>query len=437
MRNKLSQNQKFLQKFSLTPQMRQSIALLAMSTSDIHDFVDEAIEANPFLKKEAMPDMPDRYRKPGGAESLALDFDPMAGIKHEENPRTGLLSQLKMLALEDDEGRIAEYLIYEMDDNGYINVDIDDAAEELSVPSDEVEAVLKKIQGLEPIGIGARDVGECLQIQLERSGKKDSTEYAVVTRCMQELATNDIDAICARLKIDAAAAKSAIAAIKRLNPRPASTLLSRHAKPIVPDVITHVSKHGVRLELNKGWLPHLELYNPYSKEKEIVTDGEAGKFIKKQQDAAIGLIEDLRRREETIYRVAEYVVKAQRQHIIAGKESVKPLSIKEVAQALEMHPSTISRSISNKFIALPDKVVPLSTLLSRRAASENGSVVSVAAIKDKIRRLTAFEDRKSPLRDDAIQRTLAAEGIKIERRTVAKYREALKILPSHLRRVRQ
>src|SRR3989338_3042374 len=196
MKHKLSQHYKMLQKMVLTPQMKQSIQMLAMSTQDLNEYVESALEANPFLKKEFV--------------KKDTDYDPVANIEQKENPRASLLLQIKILGLKDKELEIAEYLIYEMDDNGYITVGLEEMADALFVGVDEIEKILGVIQGMEPAGIGARNVGECLQLQLKRAKRRDSLEYIIVTEFLGEVARNDIDRIAKALNKDKKEVQNAV-----------------------------------------------------------------------------------------------------------------------------------------------------------------------------------------------------------------------------------
>ncbi len=431
MKHKLSHHQKILLKFTLTPQMKQSIRLLAMSTRDLQEFIETAVASNPFLKKESGKRDTDRYRKTAAATRTDVYEAP---IRQEENPRERLVSQVRMLGLKGKVLEIAEYLIYEMDNNGYIPVDLDDVSNSLSVDVDEVKRALEAIQGMDPPGIGAQDVGECLRLQLKRAGKEDSLEYAIVTKFIQELAREDVDKISKALKIDKEKVRNAIAAIKKLNPRPASTFLSKESAAVIPDLLAELKENSVELQLNRGWLPQLALHNPYHNEPDIAEDSEAKKFIKAHMEAAKHLIDDLKRREETIYKVAHYILTFQLDCLCDGRNEVKSLTINDVGRALNLHPSTISRTISNKYVQIDNEVIPLNSLLSKGMKKSDGNDISKTAVKKKIEAFINNENRVTPLSDEAIKKILEKEGVKLERRTVAKYRTSLRILPTHLRK---
>ncbi len=420
---------------SLTPQMRQSIQLLGMPTKELNEYIDTLIEKNPVLQK-IFDNKASSKSTIRTNISTSIDYNEET-LAHSENPRVSLLSQLAMLNLDKKALEIAEYLIYELDDNGYIQINTEEVARDLFVSADQVEEVISVIQTLDPPGIGARDVRECLQIQLKRMNKEKSLEYTIVTELITELAKNDVEKISHALDTDQAKALAAINNIKRLNPRPASTVLTKKEEPVIPDLIASRKNNKIRLELNREWIPHLRLYNPYENKLDIVKDPKAREFLKKNMDEGKQLISNLKRREETMCRVADYILQFQKHYFENGLSQIKSLTIKDVGEALNLHPSTISRTVSNKYIQINDKVVPLKVLLSHGIKKENGEITSKTSIKNRIRELVYNEDKSRPLSDNKIKDGLEIEGINIKRRTVAKYRESIRILPTHLRRRKQ
>lgn len=438
MRHAISQFLKMKQKMALTPQMRQSMQLLAMSTKELGEYIDTLAEKNPFLKKEFDEKTSQRasadYTSPRTPHDLT-DYGEKT-IAQEENPRLLLISNLRTLGLTDKAMEIAEYLVYEIDENGYIDINLEEAAKDFSSEPEEIEKILSIIQAMDPPGIGARDLRECLQLQLKRKGKENSLEYNIVTNFVNELAKNDSKKISKSLNIDRTKVIRAINNIKKLNPRPASTVFSKQAEPIIPDLIARIKKDKIYLEINREWLPRLRLYNPYEHKLELVKDPEVKKFLKENMNAGKQLIDNLKRREETMCRVADHILRQQKDAIKNGLSHIKHLTIKDIAETLNFHPSTISRTISNKYIQINDKVVPLRALLSHSIRKQNGDVVSKTSIKSRIKELVDGEDKKRPLTDSDIKKRLEEEDIYIKRRTVAKYRESLRILPIHLRKDR-
>lgn len=432
MNQKVSHRQKFFQRMALTPQMRHSIQLLGMSTKDLNEYIDSVVEANPFLKKSFDEKRAEKYKT---SSSTAAPYERNDNMNaQDEDARLSLLSQLRMLNMKDKALEIAEHLIYEMDDNGYITVMVEEVAKDIFASIEEVENCLSVIQSLDPPGIGARDIRECLQLQLKRMHKEDSLEHIIVSEFIGELAKEDIARISKVLDVDKEKIRAAVTNIKKLNPRPASTMLSKSAKRIVPDLVATVKDEKVRLELNRDWLPHLKIYNPYEDKLDIIKDPEAKKFMKENMDAARGLVDGLKRREETMCKVADYILNFHREEIVRDIDGIKSLTTKEVSLALNLHLTTINRTVLNKYIEINDKVMPLRGFLCQGLKKENGEVISKIAVKKKIEALVRAEDKTRPLSDKAIQEKLRLEGITIERRTIAKYRNALRILPTYLRK---
>jgi len=408
--------------------MRHSIQILSMSTKDLNEFINSAVESNPFLRK-----IINKKSSQSAAGSMAFEYvDTMHSEKID--PRASLLSQLNMSGMDKKYVTIAEQLISEVDDNGYIPIDVDEYAKDAFSSVEDVEGCLRAIQSLEPPGIGARDVRECLQIQLRRLGKGDSLEYGIVSGFLSEVAVNDMSKISKALDADKESVQEAINNIKKLNPRPASTMLSKKPLPVVPDMVAKVRDRKVRLEINREWLPHLRLYNPYEDKLDIVKDPETRKFMKDNMDSARHLIDNLKRREETMCKVTDYILNYHKEEVAKAIDEIKSLTIKDLSEALNLHPSTINRAVSNKYIEVNDKVVPLKSLLSHGLKKQNGEIESKVSVKKKIRTLVGGEEKARPLSDKAIQERLAGEGIIIQRRTVAKYRDTLRILPTYLRK---
>jgi len=419
---------------SLTPQMRQSINMLGMSVTDLAEYIEFAATQNPFLKKILENNDTYRHRDKAVLHANESPYEHENKLKDEENPRFSILSQIKMTDISDELLETAEYLIFEMDDNGYISVEPEEAARDLGVGVEDVEECLEAIQGMEPAGIGAADITECLQLQLKRKGMESSLEYKIVSSYLAEVAREDIEKIVKALKTDKEAVKRAIATIKKLNPHPASTILSKQSDKVIPELIAKFEKNKVRLELNRGSVPGLKLYNPYENDFNIIKDPQARQFMKENINAAKTLIDNLKRREDTVCKVASYILSFQRDNLTKDKHDIKTLTIKDVAKAVKFHPSTISRAISHKYIKVNDKVISLNSLMSHGMKNENGEIQSKTAVKTRIEALVKSEDSSSPLTDDAIVDRLKAEGIVLSRRTVAKYRQALRILPAYLRK---
>ncbi|MDD5681546.1 MAG: RNA polymerase factor sigma-54 [Candidatus Omnitrophica bacterium] len=433
MKHRFGHHQKFFQKMVLTPQMRQSLKLLGMSAKDISELINSAVEANPFLQKILDGKKSNSSRSTVARTNIAEEYGEDI-IKERRDPRASLLSQLRLLDLTDKELEIAEYLIYEMDDNGYITADTDEVAGDLSADAEEVENCIIAIQSMDPPGIGARDIRECLQLQLKRMNKEGSLEYRIVSEFIDEVAKSDKEKIARALKIDKEAVRVAVNNIKKLNPRPASNLLTEQAQWIAPDLTVIFKNKKIRLELNREWLPRLRLYNPYENKLGTIKDSDTREFIKENMESAKHLIDGIKRREETMCKVAEHILSFHKDSLKNGGHDLKSLMINDIAKTLRLHPSTVNRAISNKYVQIDDKVITLKSLLSSKIKKTNGESVSKISVKKRIEALVKNEDKSRPLSDNTIQEMLIKEGIMIHRRTIAKYRNLLNILPTYLRK---
>ena len=368
--------------------MRLSIRLLGMSTKDLNEYIESAVEANPFLRKAFDKKRSEIYKSNFSAareHSVGMDFNAKS-----EDERLSLLSQLRMLGLEGKLLQIAEYLIYEMDDNGYITVALEDVARELFSSIEEVSECLTVVQSLDPPGIAARDIRECLQLQLKRINKEDSLEYIIVSDFTNELARNDVKLISKSLDVEKGEIQTAISNIKKLNPRPASTILSKGSETVVPDLIATIKNKKIRLDLNREWLPHLRFYNPYESESDIMQDLEARKFLKENMDSAKQLIDNIKRREETMCRVADYILNFHRDKLIDDTGEIETLTTKDISNALNLHPSTVNRTVAGKYVQIDNKVMPLKRLLSHGIKKQNGEITSKITVKKKIEALAAL-----------------------------------------------
>jgi len=437
MAHKLAQTHKNLQKMTLTPHMKHSIQLLRMSGSDLTEYIETVLASNPFLEKEKIKKLLNLNKDQAKRQSNMVEgqdsMDTLA-VGQRESLRESLLSQLRILGLNAGDRAIAEYLVFEIGESGYLETDIAEVASEFLVETEAVENVLEKIQNLDPPGVGARDVKECLLMQLKRMGKEDSLEFILVGKFLSDIAINDVPKISKALSADKEAVKQAVKKIKLLNPKPGNVFSDNVVKNDIPDLIATVTGEKVRLELNRESIPRLRLYNPYKDKFDVIKDPEARKFLKENVEVAKGLIDSIKRREETMCRVANYILEIQKEQIREGHAGVKTLTIQDIASALSLHPSTISRTVSEKCIEINGKLLSLDKLLSHGFKKQNGDMTSKAVIKKRIKDLIDAEDKQVPLSDRRVQERLEKEGISLKRRTVGKYRESMRILPTHLRK---
>jgi RNA polymerase sigma-54 factor len=371
--------------------------------------------------------------------------------------RDQLLWQINMSTLSVTDRTIATILIDSIDDSGFMNANVDDVIamlnnttveneafdteteiDESQIQSDEVEAVLHFIQSFDPAGIGARDLQECLMIQLKRS-KLDGSEMEIATKVIQTefdlLASRNYKQVMKNLSLNESELKSAIKIIQNLNPRPGNQLSQNNAQYIKPDVYVKKDKKGHwQVELNGESTPKLGINKTYASLIKRADNSPDNQFLKNNFQDAKWFIKSLQSRNETLLKVATSIVEKQVGFLEYGEEAMKPLVLHDIAEEVEMHESTISRVTTQKFMHTPKGIFELKYFFSSHVGTASGGECSSTAIRAVIKKLVAAENQAKPLSDSKIANLLKDQGIKVARRTVAKYRESMAIPPSNERK---
>ncbi len=358
-----------------------------------------------------------------------------------------LMEQIRLSPLSERDQFIAETLIDAIDDRGYLteemdtllgglNRDIDEEHADSRVEDDEVEAVLKMIQHLEPPGCGARNASECMQIQLSQLPSSEVNENAkrLVANHLDLLALHDFPKLRRLLKVNDDHLREVIALIRALNPRPGRQLVQDHDQYIIPDVFVQKVKGVWRVELNPDIAPKLGINALYAKEVKRADKSDDNTFLRNHLQEARWFIKSLQSRNETLLKVATAIVERQRGFLEYGEEAMKPLVLRDIAEQLDLHESTISRVTTQKFIHTPRGIFEFKYFFSSHVSTANGGECSATAIRARIRKFIKAEDATKPLSDSKIASRLVAEGIQVARRTVAKYRESMSIPPSNERK---
>jgi len=356
-----------------------------------------------------------------------------------------LNEQIRFAPLSDRDQVIAETLIDAVDDNGYLIDDVDTLLEGLNRdftnPEDkfdmsELETVLHMIQHLEPAGCGARNASECMAIQLSQLPQTDvsATATSIVIDHLDLLAAHDFSRLRRLLKINDEHLQEAIALIRSLNPRPGRQLVQDHDQYIVPDVFVQKVKGVWRVELNPDIAPKLGINALYAGMVKRADKSDDNNFLRNHLQEARWFIKSLQSRNETLLRVATAIVERQRNFLEYGEEAMKPLVLRDIAEQLSLHESTISRVTTQKYIHTPRGIFEFKYFFSSHVSTANGGECSATAIRAMIQRFIDAEDRTKPLSDSKIASTLVADGIQVARRTVAKYRESMGIAPSNERK---
>jgi len=356
-----------------------------------------------------------------------------------------LNDQIQFAPLSDRDQVIAETVIDAIDDNGYLiddletllnglNRDITDPESQYEMA--ELDAILHMVQNLEPAGCGARDASECMNIQLAQMPQTELTEIAsrIVTNHLDLLAAHDFARLRRLLKIDDERLQDSIALIRSLNPRPGRQLVNDHDQYIVPDVFVQKVKGVWRVELNPDIAPKLGINALYAGMVKRADKSDDNNFLRNHLQEARWFIKSLQSRNETLLRVATAIVERQRNFLEYGDEAMKPLVLRDIAEQLSLHESTISRVTTHKYIHTPRGIFEFKYFFSSHVSTANGGECSATAIRAMIRKYIAAEDATKPLSDSKIASTLVAEGIQVARRTVAKYRESMAIPPSNERK---
>jgi len=470
----------------MTPQLQQAIRLLQLSTVELQLEVQQALESNLMLEtaeneaeetqseedtpvngtdlaqqaetasettpSENIPeDLPvdsaweDIY-EPGTAPSgPAPDSDNRDFFEThnagEETLREHLLWQVDLAPFSDTDRAIAEAIIDSINEAGYLGASAEDIreglADEFDIEVDEVEAVLHRIQRFDPVGIGARDLGECLRVQLQQLGP-DTAWLAEARRLVNEhldlLAAHDYNQLMRRLKLSEAELQQVIELIQSLNPRPGSQIAPSTTQYVVPDVIVSKRNGAWRVELNPDAAPRLRINARYAGMIRRADNSEDNTYLKNHLQEARWFLKSLQSRNETLLKVASCIVTQQRGFLEHGEEAMKPLVLRDVAEAVEMHESTISRVTTQKYMYTPRGIFEFKYFFSSHVGTADGGECSATAIRAMIKKLVASEAPAKPLSDSRIAQLLADEGIKVARRTIAKYREAMSIPPSNERK---
>ena len=349
-----------------------------------------------------------------------------------------LLEQFYILPLSEKEQAIGEYLIWNIRDDGYLDqsVSFDSVATMFDTTPDVVEKVLKKIQRLDPTGVGSRNLRECLMVQLEEQGKQDTIAYAILRDHFEDFKNKRYEKIIDELGISREELKENIDIILKLNPKPGEEQFELRNNYIIPDFIVEKVDDKFVVSLNDWNIPPLRISNLYKKmllDKKN-TDKDTRQYIRKKVESARWFISSIYQRKFTMLKVMEAIVEKQREFFEKGPEYIKPLIMREIAEMIGMDISTVSRVVNGKYVQTDYGVFELKYFFNERIENDEGEEISTRKIKNRIKELVEAEDPHKPLSDEKISQILKSEGFPIARRTVAKYREQLQIPVARLRR---
>jgi RNA polymerase sigma-54 factor len=469
----MQQSQSLALQQILAPQLQQSLLILQTPLLELRNLVQQEMETNPVL--EELSDEPS-IDGPNGAEPSAdnnfkEEFEKLASLDEEwrdymaqsasyssegfrgsqeaqdkrqfffdsiavqETLQQNLVSQLNQTALNADDRKTAELIIGNIDDNGFLQSTTEEMALSSGVPKEDLEKMLALIQGFYPPGVGARDLRECLLIQLQREGRESGIEYKIVSEHMEDLGKRRFPEIARRMGISVEEVQEAANNIARLNPRPGQVFAAAPQNYVLPDVTVEKVDGDYQIILNNEQIPHLRISNTY---KDIIAQDNNGSevkdYIRDKIRSGKFLIRSIHQRQQTISNIAHQIVSRQRDFFEHGPSHLKPMTMGEIADAVGVHETTVSRAVSGKYMATPQGIFEMKYFFTPGYQTSTGESMSNTSVKEAILDLVKHEDGNAPLSDQEIVEILSQRGIPIARRTVAKYRTELNILPSHMRR---
>jgi RNA polymerase sigma-54 factor len=350
---------------------------------------------------------------------------------------THLTSQLSLILMNDAERRAAEAIIGNLDENGYLMESIEDIAAAEGLTLDDMEDGLELVHSLDPAGVGARDMRECLLIQLKSRRAKGSVAWQIVSLHMAQLVRKEFKEIAKALGRPLEHIEIAVNVIRKLDPRPGLRYSGQAAQTVEPDVYIFKDGDEYVIQLNDEDMPQIRLNPGYRRmltDKESLPDKDVRNYIRERYTSALMLMKNIEQRRQTILKVCQCVVERQRDFLADGIDSLQPMMIKDIAEEIGVHPSTVSRAVAGKYVHTPQGVFELRYFFSEAVQGPSGAGTALLVLKRKVKRMIDEEDPAHPLTDDQITARLNAEGIEVTRRTVAKYREDLKIPSTHHRR---
>ena len=478
-------HQKQVQKLILAPALQQAIKLLPLTNLELIEIIDEELSQNPMLEieeesmevkaeEEKPPEKTEEEKPQEKAEDMPRSGEALESQKKEEEDQDleayfqeyfdnsmrsyfvekrevpdfenfvsktdSLWDHLEWqsnLTFSDEKDRlVAQYIIGNINDDGYLISTLDEIITATGASAEQVEEIRDKIKRFDPIGIGSMDLREALLAQMEYFKIEDPLTRRIVDEFLPLLEKSDFAQLAKVLNISPAEVKSHIEIIKGLDPAPGRKYSKEKTFYVVPDIIVRKEDDELKIILNDEGMPRLRINSFYKKMLAQMSkeDSEASQFLRDRMKKAFWFLRSLNQRNQTIYKVAKYIVDKQKDFIEKGMEFIKPLTLIELAQEIGVHESTVGRVVANKYIMTSRGVFPLKYFFHKSLSGDFGEEISSLRVKEKIKKLVEQEDKRNPLSDIEIEEILAKENFKIARRTVAKYRKQLRIPPSHIRK---
>lgn len=446
--------------------MQQSLQMLQTPTLELQHLIQEELVANPTLEEESNDVSLDEASNPSEEEDFDKEFEELSRLDEEwreymaqsrvASPKRDdadekhqfvmdsivepvtlqehLLNQLHVAGIPREIEDLAQTLIGNIDENGFLQIDLEDLSFDMGIPIEDIEEAKVLVQSFEPVGVGALDLRDCLLIQLERLGKHHSLEFRIVDHHLEDLARKRYPQIARKLSVTPEQITRAAAFIASLDPRPGSRFGGDTNTYVTPDVTVERVGGEWTVTMHNEQIPRLRISNAY---KDMMANGsarEARSYIRDKIRAGKFLIKSIHQRQQTIRSIANEIVKRQSEFFEHGSSRLKPMNMAQIADEVGVHETTVSRAVSGKYMATPYGVYEMKYFFTTGYQTEDGETLSNTSVKQTLGELVSKEDPKKPYSDQKIVEELEKKGIKIARRTVAKYREELNILPSHMRR---
>jgi RNA polymerase sigma-54 factor len=474
MEMKIGLHLKQRQQLVMTPKLQQALKLLQMPTIELQQMLKQEIMENPLLDEEdelleTQEEEQERQETATKEEEKATDPDPdepEEKVDWEEYLQSGwemsaglgeevqedfvervpvakrsftdqLISQLRIATDDERTIEIGDYLVGSLDESGYLTCDLEEVAQTFRTGVDEVGKVLGIIQTFDPPGVGARNLQECLLIQLGARGLEDSLAAKIIRDHFDDFKQKRYPELAKKLKVSIQEIQNQSQVISTLDPKPGFEIVAADPQYVIPDLVVDKVDDKYVVYLNDKNIPRLRINHVY--QEELLKDGKDGdretkEFIQSRLKSARWLIQTIEQRRRTMVKVMECIVDKQREFFEKGTTYLRPLTLQQVASEINMHESTVSRVTTSKYVQTPRGVFALKFFFSSSLGTQDGGEISAKSAKDKIRRIIEQEDSHNPLSDQKIADILRKDGLNIARRTVAKYREQLGLLPARMRR---
>lgn len=475
----LKQTVRLAQQLVITPQLQQAIKLLQLTRMELVDLVQEEMEQNPLLEETEATEEEDTSLYDGDVQQAPGeelpkettpevkgdgegkdDFDWESYIENlnvssyrtsadsEDRPSfenflarktdlaDHLMWQLRLSDLDERQQDLGRFIIGNLDENGYLSISFEEIGAHLGCDPQDVEEVLKRIRMFDPVGVGARDLRECLLVQLDALGDQDAIAREIVMNHMARLKNRNYSQIAKKLGVSLNRVTEAIRLISELEPKPGREYSGEETQNIIPDVFVYKIEGDYVVVLNEDEMPRLRINSTYRNILQAGSGTPEGdrKYIQDRLRSAVWLLKSIHQRQRTIYRVTKSIVTLQREFLDKGVNYLRPMVLRDVAEEIEMHESTVSRATNNKYVHTPQGIFELKYFFNNSISSFRGEDFASETVKNLIKDIITKENSRKPYSDEKIVHMLRGMNINIARRTVAKYRESLKILSSNERK---